>query len=152
MPSLSDGFFVTKTRGEVETQALAARLMETAHAGEVYGLIGPLGAGKTAFVRGAVRGLGGDPSQVRSPTFTLMNLYAARLTVVHVDLYRLSAASDLEGIGYEEFARGEGITFVEWADRFPEVAATADVIVRLEFGDGPEHRRVEVTRRSRDEQ
>lgn len=137
----------TETVNERDTEALAAGLMETAVPGEVYGLIGPLGAGKTAFVRGAVRGLGGDPAQVRSPTFTLMNLYAARIPVVHFDLYRLTAESDLDGIGFDEFARGDGVTFVEWADRFPEVADTADVLVRVEFGDGPDRRRVVVIRR-----
>lgn len=133
-----------ETRNERDTEALAAGLMETAVPGVVYGLIGPLGAGKTVFVRGAVRALGGDPAQVRSPTFTLMNLYEARIPVVHFDLYRLEAGSDLEGIGFEEFARGDGVTFVEWADRFPEVAGAVDIWVRIEFGRGSEHRLVRI--------
>lgn len=139
---------VTETRGERETEDLAARLMQDAKGGEVFALIGPLGAGKTAFVRGAVRGLGGDPSQVRSPTFTLMNLYVARIPVVHVDLYRIARASDLEGIGYEEFTRGDGITFVEWADRFPEVCREADLLVRFEFGEVSDARRISLVRRT----
>ncbi len=136
-----------ETRDERETEDLAARLMERVMAGEVWGLVGSLGAGKTVFVRGAVRGLGGDPAQVRSPTFTLMNLYAARIPVVHFDFYRLAAESDLDGIGFDEFARGDGVTFVEWADRFPQVMEGVDVLVRIEFGDGQDRRRVLVTRR-----
>ncbi len=147
MRPLSESRLVTEAVGERETEDLAARLVETAVSGEVYGLVGPLGAGKTVFVRGAVRGLGGDPAQVRSPTFTLMNLYAARIPVSHFDLYRLAAESDLDGIGFDEFARGDGVTFVEWADRFREVADAADVLVRIEFGDGPDERRITVIRR-----
>ncbi len=138
----------TESVNEHDTEALAAGLMKTATPGEVYALLGPLGAGKTVFVRGAVRGLGGDPAQVRSPTFTLLNCYDARLPVYHFDLYRLASASDLDGIGYDEFARGDGVTLVEWADRVPEVVETADVLVRIEFGDGVDQRRVLVTRRT----
>jgi tRNA threonylcarbamoyl adenosine modification protein YjeE len=87
----------------------------------VVGIQGDLGSGKTVFVRGVLRGLGGDASQVHSPTFTLVNLYqASRGPVHHIDLYRLRGASDLEGIGFQEIVRGDGITLVEWIDRVPE--------------------------------
>ena len=100
-------------------------------------LEGPLGAGKTVFVRGVLRGLGGDPAQVRSPTFTLMNIYGARVPVYHFDLYRLAKGAELEGIGFTEFARGEGVSLVEWADRFPDVAPEVTWHVRIAF-EGPE--------------
>lgn len=132
------------TLGESETEGLAARLMQSARPGEVYGLVGPLGAGKTVFVRGAVRGLGGDAGQVRSPTFTLMNRYEARIPVHHFDFYRLTGFADLEGIGFDEFTRGEAVAFVEWADRIPEVAETVDWVVTIEFGDRPDRRRIRI--------
>lgn len=125
------------TCDEAGTEAVGAGIAATARAGEVIGLAGPLGAGKTVFVRGAVRALGGDPCEVRSPTFTLMNVYAARLPVFHFDLYRLARGAELDGIGFHEFARGEGVSLVEWADRFPDAAPEITLWVRIEF-DGTE--------------
>ena len=71
-------------------------------------LSGGLGAGKTAFVRGLVRGLGGDENEVSSPTFSLMNQYEARLTVRHFDLYRLSGPEEVLDLGFDEFFRAGG--------------------------------------------
>jgi tRNA threonylcarbamoyladenosine biosynthesis protein TsaE len=107
----------------------------------VVALEGPLGAGKTVFVRGVLRGLGGDPLQVRSPTFTLMNIYGGRLPVYHFDLYRLARGAELDGIGFTEFARGDGVCLVEWADRFPDVTVEVTWHVRIAF-DGPGNGRV----------
>lgn len=125
------------TDDEAGTEAVGAEIIRTAGAGAVIGLSGPLGAGKTVFVRGALRALGGNPMDVRSPTFTLMNLYAADLPVYHFDLYRLARGAELDGIGFHEFARGDGITIVEWADRFPDVTPEVTLWVRIGF-DGSE--------------
>ena len=125
------------TDDEAGTEAIGAEVVRTACAGTVIGLSGPLGAGKTVFVRGALRALGGNPRDVRSPTFTLMNLYAADVPVYHFDLYRLARGAELDGIGFHEFARGDGITIVEWADRFPDVAPEVTLWVRIGF-DGSE--------------
>jgi len=115
------GLRVLRTGSEAETEAAGADLAPLLRAGDLVGLEGPLGSGKTVFVRGVLRGLGGDPGQVHSPTFTLVNLYEApRGPVHHVDLYRLRGSADLEGIGFQELARGSGITLVEWIDRVPE--------------------------------
>ncbi len=93
-------------------------------------LIGELGAGKTTFVKGLARGLGIDEGEVRSPTFTLMNIYVGKKTLYHVDLYRLDDPESLFYIGLDEAIEDEdGILAVEWADLFPEFWEDVDGIV-----------------------
>ena len=88
---------------------------------EVVALLGGLGAGKTHFVKGLLRGLG-SAEDATSPTFTLIHEYrSGRLPVFHLDFYRLTQPSELEEIGFEEYLKEGGITVIEWADRFPEV-------------------------------
>ena len=82
-------------------------------------LYGELGAGKTAFVRGMARGLGADPDDVSSPTFTIVQEYTApQATLYHVDLYRLEPA-EIEDLGLDDLVGGDGIVAIEWADRWP---------------------------------
>lgn len=82
---------------------------------EVIGLIGPLGAGKTVFVKGLAQGLGIADNTVSSPTFPIMNLYPGRLPLCHIDLYRLD--QPLETVGLEEYLNWNGVTAIEWADK-----------------------------------
>ena len=106
------------TVGAQETRALGRRLGELAQPGLVVLLSGDLGAGKTCFAQGVADGLGapvGTP--VTSPSYTLLNIHYGRLPLYHFDLYRLSAVADLEELGYDEVAEGDGVTLVEWADR-----------------------------------
>jgi tRNA threonylcarbamoyladenosine biosynthesis protein TsaE len=80
-------------------------------------LSGDLGAGKTTFARGFLGGLG-VPGPVRSPTYTLLELYAAgALTVVHLDLYRLNHAGELEALGLREWAGPQHLWLIEWPER-----------------------------------
>lgn len=120
-----------RTTSEQETEAVASELLRMAAPGEVIGLVGELGAGKTVFVRGAVLALGGDPAQVHSPTFTIMNIYRARMPIHHFDLYRITDAADLESTGYYEFTSSNAVSLVEWADRIPDVAAQADFMISI---------------------
>jgi tRNA threonylcarbamoyladenosine biosynthesis protein TsaE len=86
-------------------------------AGDVILLSGNLGAGKTAFVRGLASGLGIDPEDVSSPTFTLVHEYrGGRLTLYHADLYRLERIAT-EEIGLEEMGVADGVLAIEWPDR-----------------------------------
>jgi len=141
---------VTKvfTNSEAETRRLALELVATANDGECFGLCGELGAGKTAFVRGAVEAVGGDPLMVRSPTFTLLNIYEGQKRIYHFDLYRLSSVEDLESIGFFDFAGGDGLTFVEWPEKIKDAIEMMTILVRIEFVEGfPERRLISVERR-----
>jgi tRNA threonylcarbamoyladenosine biosynthesis protein TsaE len=107
----------TVTRSQDETEQLAETLAAGLRAGDVLLLTGPLGAGKTAFVRGLARGLGVDPDEVSSPTFTLLHEYrGGRLRLFHADLYRLGTA-DAEDLGLDEFGGRDGVLAIEWPDR-----------------------------------
>lgn len=110
---------------------LAARLT----AGSVVLLVGDLGAGKTAFVRGLAEGLGSPPGEVSSPTFTLMQEYrGGRLALFHVDLYRLNDAREIEDLGLDELT-AEGVLAIEWAEKLPR-PPSGTTTVRIEHGEG----------------
>jgi tRNA threonylcarbamoyladenosine biosynthesis protein TsaE len=107
------------TRSELETEAAGRALGRRLSAGSVVLLYGDLGAGKTAFVRGLAEGLGIAPGDVTSPTFTIMQEYrGGRLTLFHVDLYRLNDPREIDELGLEEIA-AEGVLAVEWAEKLP---------------------------------
>jgi tRNA threonylcarbamoyladenosine biosynthesis protein TsaE len=106
-----------ETRSEAETTAVARELALTLKAGDVILLSGNLGAGKTAFVRGLADGLGIDPHEVSSPTFTLIHEYrGGRLALYHADLYRLQRAAT-EDLGIEELGVSDGVLAIDWPDR-----------------------------------
>lgn len=89
--------------------------------GDVLCLSGDLGAGKTLLSRGIATSLGVEPEAVTSPTFAIMNVYEGKeLEVRHFDLYRLNRPEELEDIGFGEYAGGEGVTLIEWAELFSE--------------------------------
>ncbi|HET9360500.1 MAG TPA: tRNA (adenosine(37)-N6)-threonylcarbamoyltransferase complex ATPase subunit type 1 TsaE [Vicinamibacterales bacterium] len=105
------------TSSEADTAAVARRLASSLTPGAVLLLSGNLGAGKTAFVRGLAEGLGIDPAEVSSPTFTLVHEYrGGRLPLYHVDLYRLEKGGT-DDLGLEELASAAGVLAVEWPDR-----------------------------------
>jgi tRNA threonylcarbamoyladenosine biosynthesis protein TsaE len=105
------------TKSQGETAAIARALAADLKPGAVLLLSGNLGAGKTAFVRGLAEGLGVDPSEVSSPTFTLVHEYrGGRLTLYHVDLYRLDRAAT-DDLGLDELGVADGVLAIEWPDR-----------------------------------
>ena len=115
-----------------DTRALGRLLGELAGAGLVVLLNGDLGAGKTCFAQGVAGGLGvSSVSPVTSPSYTLLNIHHGRLPLYHFDLYRLSQVDDLEELGYDEFAEGDGLTLVEWADRMT-AALSSSVSILIE--------------------
>lgn len=110
------------TRSVAETEKLAADIAGKLKGGEVLALLGDLGAGKTTFVRGLAKALGVSSKEyVRSPTFTLMNVYQGRFPLYHFDFYRLNEAGSFEQLGFEEHFAGEGISVIEWAEKFPHI-------------------------------
>lgn len=130
------------TRSVEETQALGAALGATLGPGAVVACMGDLGAGKTAFLQGVARGLGVQ-SPVTSPTFVLVNVYRGRLPVHHLDAYRTDSLTEILELGLEEMLEGEGVTFVEWADKMLPLLPARTVIVRIS-GAGDEPRAIEV--------
>jgi tRNA threonylcarbamoyladenosine biosynthesis protein TsaE len=121
------------TASEAETTDAGRALGRTLEAGAVVLLSGPLGAGKTAFTRGLAEALGCDPDDVSSPTFTIVQQYAGRITLQHVDLYRLSP-EDVDDLALDELIEGS-VMAVEWPDRWRSAPADA-VRVRLVPLDG----------------
>ena len=105
----------------VETEKLGNILGKLAQSGDVFCFTGDLGAGKTLMSRGISLALGVAEEDVTSPTFAIMNIYAGEeLEVRHFDLYRLNRPEELEDIGFDEYAGGEGVTLIEWAELFPD--------------------------------
>ena len=104
------------------TESIAADLAATLTGGQCIALYGDLGAGKTQFVRGLVKSLGGNPRQVSSPTFILLNVYdTPRLTVYHLDAYRIHGPEDFSSIGFWELLEQNGLVVVEWASKVKQI-------------------------------
>lgn len=100
-----------------QTQRLGARLGTLLAAGDVIGLQGELGSGKTNFVKGVARGLG-IRDEIHSPTFILANEYrGGRLPLFHVDAYRVRDANEAQGFGVDDYLNDDGVVVVEWAER-----------------------------------
>jgi tRNA threonylcarbamoyl adenosine modification protein YjeE len=113
--------------------------------GDVVGLRGPLGAGKTTFVRGVVRSLHGSDQAVSSPTFVFRQRYDGAPTVEHVDLYRIEDPRDLAELGLEDAFEPDRITLVEWPERGGDWLPAERIDVTIDgAGDGP--RRIRVCR------
>jgi tRNA threonylcarbamoyladenosine biosynthesis protein TsaE len=144
------------TTSAEDTEAVGARLGAAATGGELLGLVGDLGAGKTCLVRGLVRGIGADPEAVHSPTFVLATEYrGGRLPVQHVDLYRLEPPpaepqaslerpslerpSDDE-LFFRELLYGPGIAAVEWFERLRPAAGEEFLLATLRYTRGGDHR------------
>jgi tRNA threonylcarbamoyladenosine biosynthesis protein TsaE len=115
-----------------QTESIAADFSKQLTGGEVIALEGDLGAGKTQFVRGLVIGLGGEGRSVSSPTFVLLNVYdRGRLTVFHLDAYRVHGADDFEAIGFTELLEQGGVIAVEWPQRVPALLPARRFTVRI---------------------
>ena len=115
------------------TQDLGRTIGEQASAGDVILLTGELGAGKTCLTQGIALGLGVE-GYVRSPTFVLMTRHKGRLTLHHVDLYRISSPAEAWDLGLDEQLFGEGVCVIEWADRATELFPTDCLWIDLDYG------------------
>jgi tRNA threonylcarbamoyladenosine biosynthesis protein TsaE len=122
------------SRTEEETSAAGEQLARRLGTGAVVLLYGDLGAGKTAFVRGLARGLGAPAGDVTSPTFTLVQEYHGRVTLHHVDLYRLEPA-EVADLGLDELASGNAVVAIEWAERWHDAPDEAWEVRLAHEGD-----------------
>lgn len=121
---------------EAETLALAEKLALNFRGDEVVLLTGKLGAGKTVFTKGLAAGLGlGDINQVCSPSFTLINIYTAKVPIFHMDLYRLHTKADIYDLGWEDHL-GQGVIIVEWAEKMDFEGEAVRVFITI--GDNEE--------------
>jgi tRNA threonylcarbamoyladenosine biosynthesis protein TsaE len=127
----AEGPVTFRSESVEQTQGIARDMARRAQAGDVILLVGDLGAGKTHFTQGFAAGLG-EPEVPTSPTFNLVSEYhGGRLPLYHFDLYRLDDAEQLEDIDYFGIIEGDGVSLVEWGDKFEE-AAPDDCLV-LDF-------------------
>jgi len=133
------------THSEQETAEAGRRLADELHPGSVVLLIGDLGAGKTAFTRGLAAGLGIEPGDVSSPTFTIVQEYrGGRLPLFHVDLYRLNDPREIDDLGLDEIA-ADGVLAIEWAEKLPRAVPGA-IVVRLAHSADAAARDLTITR------
>ena len=124
------------TQSFAETQELARQIGESIQGPAVIALNGDLGSGKTTFVQGLAQGL--DIPQdyyITSPTFTLINEYPGRLSLFHVDLYRLPSLADAEEIGLDEILSSDGVCVIEWADKLPPDYLSDHLSIQFEIPD-----------------
>jgi len=124
------------------TEAAGERLGATLGPGAVVALTGELGAGKTSFVQGLVRGLGASV-RATSPTFVLVNEYAGRVRIHHVVAYRTESMTELMDLGLLEMIGGDGVTIVEWADKLTPLLPPDAIHVHI-TGVGDELRTITI--------
>ena len=122
-------------RSEADTAELGKKLADELKEGDVLGLIGDLGTGKTTLTKYIAEGLG-ITETITSPTFTIVNEYhSGRLPLFHFDAYRLEAAGDAFEVGMEEYFDRGGISIIEWADMVAEVLPEDAKLILMEYGE-----------------
>src|SRR5512139_234295 len=135
--------------GEEETRDLGERLGKQLRKGDILLLSGELGAGKTCLTQGIGRGLACD-GQVNSPSFVLMNEYAGRETLYHVDLYRIEDVEELDELGLWDYA-DKGVLVIEWPERGAELLPGDGLVIELATGGlGPRSWSLHSARREHD--
>lgn len=139
---MSREFYTLSEQETIEQgRALASRLK----AGDVICLEGPLGAGKTHFVKGIAKGLGQQKDTIHSPTYTLIHEYPnLELPLYHFDCYRLDTVDQALEIGAEEYFYGEGVSVIEWPDRIRPLIPEHAIWVTIDI-ESPEKRKFVIT-------
>jgi tRNA threonylcarbamoyladenosine biosynthesis protein TsaE len=128
--------FVFAAKDLADTARLGRALAEALPGGSVVALSGTLGAGKTHLVQSVVQAEGVDPRDVTSPTFVLINEYPGRRPVYHFDAYRIKDDDEFLQLGPEEYFEGQGLTFVEWAERVAGCLPAERLEVRITLPPG----------------
>lgn len=124
------------TKSPAETQKLATEIAAGLKPGSVIALMGDLGAGKTCFVQGLAKALEVPKKfYVNSPTFTILNIYKGSLPIYHFDFYRLTSETEALDLGLEEYLYGDGISVIEWAEKFPKILPEGTIKISFHFVD-----------------
>ncbi len=121
-----------KTYNPEDTEGVGEKLAGALRSGDVVGLYGELGAGKTCLVRGLARGMKVSGT-VSSPTFTIVNEYPGHLPLYHFDLYRIETPIEVEDLGFEEYIIGPGVCIIEWAEKAGILLPTGHWKIKFEI-------------------
>lgn len=122
----------TVSNSPERTRELGEALGRLLKGGNVVALVGELGSGKTVLTQGLAKGLGVGPHEyVSSPSFALVNQYAGRLAIYHIDTYRLGGEAEMVALGYEEYLEPDGVTIIEWADKILRLLPKKYLLVNL---------------------
>jgi tRNA threonylcarbamoyladenosine biosynthesis protein TsaE len=128
------------SQSEKQTRSWGKKLAQLLEGGEIIGLSGEVGSGKTCFARGVAEGLGvGSNAWIRSPTFTLINEYHGRLPVYHIDLYRVRSHEQQGDLDLREYLYSDGVCLVEWIEYLAE--NDAGEFLEIRFAHAGENRR-----------
>ncbi len=124
-----------------DTIELGRKIGSQLRGGEVIAVCGPLGSGKTHLIKGIAAGAGAkDRRNVNSPTFVIVNEYAGRLDIYHIDAYRLNSVSEFEMLGFDDFCYQQSVVLIEWADKIESALQAIDYI-RIELEHAGETKR-----------
>jgi tRNA threonylcarbamoyladenosine biosynthesis protein TsaE len=124
--------FIVQSGSARETKTWGRRLASMLSGGELLGLSGELGAGKTCFIKGLARGLNLPEEQILSPTFTMIQEHHGRLPLYHIDLYRLDTVA-LDDMGLREYLFSDAVAAVEWFERLREAEELERLSVRISY-------------------
>lgn len=132
------------SENENQTADIAAAIARTLKPGAVVAFTGGLGAGKTAFVRGALAALG-NTSHVSSPTFALVHDYGGTPNIFHFDMYRVTDWDSLYSTGYFDYLDGENILFIEWSENITSALPDGTIFIDIAHGEKENERIITVT-------
>lgn len=135
---------MTETRSAEETFRLGMEIGKKARPGQIFTLIGDLGAGKTVFTQGLAKGLDIEEA-ISSPTFTIVQVYEeGRMPFYHFDVYRIGDIEEMDEIGYEDYFYGNGVTLIEWANLIEEILPEhyTEIIIEKDLANGFDYRRI----------
>lgn len=128
---IMDSNIISHSSGE--TLEVGRKIGSQLKGGEIIAVCGALGSGKTHLIKGIAAGAGAlDNRRVNSPTFVIVNEYAGRVDIYHVDAYRLNSIEEFEMIGFDDFCYPQSVVVIEWADKIESALRGIDYI-RIEL-------------------